>query len=120
MSADDNGQDLSTYNFQSDGFHNGNSQIPTGMVQSLNPAQVLGIAQSLNPPGSQGGLCNQTVRGGVDWMRKLAFRYRKIKDTYNNYRNRYAIFYDNFNLKNGSFKIKYFTITLTLILTILF
>lgn len=26
------------------------------------------------------------VRGGVDWMRKLAFRYRKIKEIYNNYR----------------------------------
>jgi hypothetical protein len=29
---------------------------------------------------------NNTVRGGVDWMRKLAFRYRRIKDIYNNYR----------------------------------
>ena len=29
---------------------------------------------------------NTTVRGGVDWMRKLAFRYRHIKDVYNNYR----------------------------------
>lgn len=28
------------------------------------------------------------VRGGVDWMRKLAFRYRKIKEIYNNYRNK--------------------------------
>lgn len=27
------------------------------------------------------------VRGGVDWMRKLAFRYRKIKEIYNSYRN---------------------------------
>lgn len=27
------------------------------------------------------------VRGGVDWMRKLAFRYRKIKENYNLYRN---------------------------------
>lgn len=30
------------------------------------------------------------VRGGVDWMRKLAFRYRKIKDTYNSYRNKWV------------------------------
>lgn len=29
---------------------------------------------------------NNTVRGGVDWMRKLAFRYRRIKDIYNTYR----------------------------------
>lgn len=26
------------------------------------------------------------LRGGVDWMRKLAFRYRKMRETYNNYR----------------------------------
>lgn len=63
VSSDDNGQDLAAYNFSSDGFH---------------------------APASSGGaqLCMATgVRGGVDWMRKLAFRYRRIKDTYNNYRN---------------------------------
>lgn len=61
VSSDDNGQDLSTYNFTSDGFHSA---------------------------ASNGNLCLATgVRGGVDWMRKLAFRYRKIKDIYNNYRN---------------------------------
>jgi eyes absent family protein 1 len=26
------------------------------------------------------------VRGGVEWMRKLAFRYRRIKEIYNSYR----------------------------------
>ncbi|CAB3229811.1 unnamed protein product [Arctia plantaginis] len=61
VAADDNGQDLSAYNFAADGFH-------------------AGAAPSA-------GLCAPGVRGGVDWMRKLAFRYRKIKDTYNNYRN---------------------------------
>ncbi|XP_018571818.1 eyes absent homolog 2 [Anoplophora glabripennis] len=61
VSSDDNGQDLSNYNFSTDGFQ----------------ASTTG-----------GNLCLATgVRGGVDWMRKLAFRYRKIKDTYNNYRN---------------------------------
>jgi eyes absent family protein 1/eyes absent family protein 4 len=61
VASDDNGQDLSSYNFGSDGFH----------------------AAAIN-----GNLCLATgVRGGVDWMRKLAFRYRKIKDMYNNYRN---------------------------------
>ncbi|XP_063629103.1 eyes absent homolog 2 [Cydia splendana] len=63
VAADDNGQDLSAYNFSSDGFHAGGGA---------------GAAPALCAPG---------VRGGVDWMRKLAFRYRKIKDTYNNYRN---------------------------------
>ncbi|CAG9860772.1 unnamed protein product [Phyllotreta striolata] len=63
VSSDDNGQDLSSYNFSTDGF------------------------QSTSTTGS-GNLCLATgVRGGVDWMRKLAFRYRKIKETYNNYRN---------------------------------
>ncbi|XP_022818537.1 eyes absent homolog 2 [Spodoptera litura] len=61
VAADDNGQDLSAYNFAADGFHAGAA------------------------PNT--GLCAPGVRGGVDWMRKLAFRYRKIKDTYNNYRN---------------------------------
>ena len=64
MASDDNGQDLSTYNFSSDGF------------------------QFVPGSGNNGNVCLATgVRGGVDWMRKLAFRYRKIKDMYNNYRN---------------------------------
>ncbi|CAH1126528.1 unnamed protein product [Ceutorhynchus assimilis] len=63
VSSDDNGQDLSNYNFTTDGFH---------------AASAAG----------NGNLCLAAgVRGGVDWMRKLAFRYRKIKETYNNYRN---------------------------------
>ncbi|CAF1297621.1 unnamed protein product [Rotaria sordida] len=57
-SSDDNGQDLSNYNFSTDGFNSSSSSSNM----------------------------NNTVRGGVDWMRKLAFRYRRIKDIYNNYR----------------------------------
>lgn len=30
---------------------------------------------------------NTGVRGGVEWMRKLAYRYRRIKELYNVYRN---------------------------------
>ncbi|KAF4527886.1 hypothetical protein B566_EDAN012298 [Ephemera danica] len=62
VASDDNGQDLSSYNFATDGFH---------------------------AAASNGNLCLATggVRGGVDWMRKLAFRYRRIKEMYNNYRN---------------------------------
>ncbi|XP_056378109.1 eyes absent homolog 1 isoform X6 [Hyla sarda] len=61
VSSDDNGQDLSTYNFGTDGF----------------PA----AATSAN-------LCLATgVRGGVDWMRKLAFRYRRVKEIYSTYKN---------------------------------
>ncbi|KFP01011.1 Eyes absent 4 [Calypte anna] len=61
VSSDDNGQDLSTYSFATDGFH--------------------AAASSAN-------LCLPTgVRGGADWMRKLAFRYRRVKELYNTYKN---------------------------------
>ena len=56
VTSDDNGQDLSSYNFSTDNFRLSSSNV--------NPA----------------------VRGGVDWMRKLAFRYRHIKEIYNAYR----------------------------------
>lgn len=52
---------FSNYNFRTDGFH---------------------------AAASNASLCLATgVRGGVDWMRKLAFRYRAIKEIYNRYRN---------------------------------
>jgi len=61
VSSDDNGQDLSNYNFATDGFH---------------------------AAATNANLClNTGVRGGVDWMRKLAFRYRRIKEIFNSYRN---------------------------------
>ena len=54
VSSDDNGQDLSGYNFSTDGFSS--------------------------------CFASSGLRGGVDWLRKLAFRYRKMIETYNNYR----------------------------------
>ncbi|KAK6179505.1 hypothetical protein SNE40_011845 [Patella caerulea] len=61
VSSDDNGQDLSNYNFATDGFH---------------------------AAANNATLCLATgVRGGVDWMRKLAFRYRRMKEIFNTYRN---------------------------------
>ncbi|MGH0169753.1 UNVERIFIED_CONTAM: hypothetical protein FKN15_077082 [Acipenser sinensis] len=61
VASDDNGQDLSTYNFSADGFHS---------------------------PSSGATLClGSGVHGGVDWMRKLAFRYRRVKEVYNTYKN---------------------------------
>ncbi|KAJ8358624.1 hypothetical protein SKAU_G00151490 [Synaphobranchus kaupii] len=61
VASDDNGQDLSTYNFGADGF-----QSPAGGAT----------------------LClGSGVHGGVDWMRKLAFRYRRVKEIYNTYKN---------------------------------
>lgn len=51
----------STYNFGSDGFQS---------------------------PAGAGSLClGSGVHGGVDWMRKLAFRYRRVKEIYNTYKN---------------------------------
>ncbi|KAF4793300.1 Eyes absent 2 [Turdus rufiventris] len=61
VSSDDNGQDLSTYNFSADGFHSSSASA---------------------------NLClGSGVHGGVDWMRKLAFRYRRVKEMYNTYKN---------------------------------
>ncbi|XP_036608802.1 eyes absent homolog 2 [Trichosurus vulpecula] len=61
VSSDDNGQDLSTYNFSADGFHSS---------------------------AAGANLClGSGVHGGVDWMRKLAFRYRRVKEMYNTYKN---------------------------------
>ncbi|KAM9385042.1 protein phosphatase EYA3 [Pholidichthys leucotaenia] len=60
VASDDNGQDLSNYNFLADGFS-----------------------------GTSGGGASGTttgVQGGVEWMRKLAFRYRRLKETYNSYK----------------------------------
>jgi len=62
MSSDDNGQDLSNYNFQSDGFRNANNSSEMYLATGAG------------------------MRGGVDWMRKLAFRFRKIKENYNTFR----------------------------------
>ncbi|XP_063168331.1 eyes absent homolog 3 isoform X2 [Candoia aspera] len=59
VASDDNGQDLSNYNFSTDGF--------SGSGSNANH-------------GSAG------VQGGVDWMRKLAFRYRKVREVYDKYK----------------------------------
>lgn len=59
---------MTGYNFATDGFTSG--------------------ASGNTGPLASGAMClGGGVRGGVDWMRKLAFRYRKVKDIYNNYRN---------------------------------
>ncbi|XP_008284020.1 protein phosphatase EYA3 [Stegastes partitus] len=61
VASDDNGQDLSNYNFLADGFNG-----PSG--------------------GGASGATTTGVQGGVEWMRKLAFRYRRLKEIYNNYK----------------------------------
>ncbi|XP_075995394.1 protein phosphatase EYA3 isoform X1 [Genypterus blacodes] len=64
VASDDNGQDLSNYNFLADGFNG-----PSG-------------------GGGGGGASGAAtgVQGGVEWMRKLAFRYRRLKEIYNSYK----------------------------------
>ncbi|XP_077193218.1 protein phosphatase EYA3 isoform X1 [Paroedura picta] len=59
VASDDNGQDLSNYNFATDGFSGSGSNSNHGSVG---------------------------VQGGVDWMRKLAFRYRKVREVYDKYK----------------------------------
>ncbi|NP_001116491.1 eyes absent homolog 3 [Xenopus tropicalis] len=61
VASDDNGQDLSNYSFTTDGFN--------------------GTA------GNRNHTTNAGVQGGMDWMRKLAFRYRKVIEVYEKYKN---------------------------------
>eukprot|EP00794_Sanderia_malayensis_P004694 gene4694-5309_t len=62
--ADDNNQDLTDYNFDNDGFHANNTA--SGMTMQGN---------------------SSSRRSGIDWMRKLAFRYRRIREAYTLYKN---------------------------------
>ncbi|XP_063810642.1 eyes absent homolog 3 isoform X2 [Pseudophryne corroboree] len=60
VASDDNGQDLSNYSFTTDGF--------SGTAGNRNHSSTTG------------------VQGGMDWMRKLAFRYRKVIEVYEKYK----------------------------------
>uniref|UniRef100_A0A8C4E6D4 Eyes absent homolog n=1 Tax=Dicentrarchus labrax TaxID=13489 RepID=A0A8C4E6D4_DICLA len=60
VASDDNGQELSNYNFLADGFN--------------------------GPSGGGASGTTTGVQGGVEWMRKLAFRYRRLKEIYNSYK----------------------------------
>lgn len=60
VASEDNGQDLSNYNFLADGFS--------------------------GPGGGGASGATTGVQGGVEWMRKLAFRYRRLKEIYSSYK----------------------------------
>ena len=77
VGSDDNGQDLSNYNFQ--------VVFPRkiSLVQPFFPFQADGFRSSGASPEVY--MATAGMRGGVDWMRKLAFRFRKIKENYNTY-----------------------------------
>lgn len=51
---------FSNYNFLADGFNGASGGATSGATTG--------------------------VQGGVEWMRKLAFRYRRLKEIYNNYK----------------------------------
>lgn len=51
---------FSNYNFLTDGFN--------------------------GPSGGAASGATTGVQGGVEWMRKLAFRYRRLKEIYNSYK----------------------------------
>lgn len=46
------------------------------------------LADGFNGPsgGGASGTAAAGVQGGVEWMRKLAFRYRRLKEIYNSYK----------------------------------
>lgn len=47
------------------------------------------LADGFNGPsggGASGTAAATGVQGGVEWMRKLAFRYRRLKEIYNGYK----------------------------------
>nr|XP_042717627.1 eyes absent homolog 3 isoform X5 [Chrysemys picta bellii] len=60
VASDDNGQDLSNYSFSTDGF--------SGSGSNVNNSSTVG------------------AQGGVDWMRKLAFRYRRVREIYDKHK----------------------------------
>ncbi|KAM9116515.1 protein phosphatase EYA3 isoform 1-T1 [Pangshura tecta] len=60
VASDDNGQDLSNYSFSTDGFN--------GSGSNANHSSTVG------------------AQGGVDWMRKLAFRYRRVREIYDKHK----------------------------------
>lgn len=73
VSADDTGQDLTSYNFANDGFRT---------PHAPKDAQGHAAHASSNSKSALGAV----GRGGAEWTRKLAFRYRRIKEMYSTYR----------------------------------
>ncbi|KAF5401030.1 hypothetical protein PHET_05305 [Paragonimus heterotremus] len=111
--GDDTGQDLSTYCFATDEFtcNLGGGAHPSSTTSTLSANSGLlsscglsvegvptttacgsnPLSTSFNDSLDSTGILSSTVptaivRGGMDWMRKLAFRYRRIRDLYSAYR----------------------------------
>lgn len=89
VSSDDNGQDL-RYDFNL--WLNGHIKRATGWADGLflfiSSSTYNFAADGFHAAATSANLCLATgVRGGVDWMRKLAFRYRRVKEIYTTYKN---------------------------------
>uniref|UniRef100_A0A674MPL5 Eyes absent homolog n=1 Tax=Takifugu rubripes TaxID=31033 RepID=A0A674MPL5_TAKRU len=89
VSSDDNGQDL---RYGDHLWLNGCLKHATGWAQRLFlflPSSTYNFAaDGFHAAATSANLCLATgVRGGVDWMRKLAFRYRRVKEIYTTYKN---------------------------------
>uniref|UniRef100_A0A8B9KK40 Eyes absent homolog n=1 Tax=Astyanax mexicanus TaxID=7994 RepID=A0A8B9KK40_ASTMX len=66
---------------------NGMSLLPQSQLSDTNYTYNFGTDGFQSPAGG-GALClGSGVHGGVDWMRKLAFRYRRVKEIYNTFKN---------------------------------
>lgn len=89
VSSDDNGQDL---RYGPNMWVNGHIERATGWADGCflyNSSSTYNFAaDGFHAAATSANLCLATgVRGGVDWMRKLAFRYRRVKEIYTTYKN---------------------------------
>ncbi|VDQ06485.1 unnamed protein product, partial [Trichobilharzia regenti] len=88
--------------FDSEGYGNNSSTISQSVVlpssgyapvaSSLNNSSPLGTVGGIPSPSSSilhgigevtSGANTPNLHGGIEWMRKLAFRYRRIREIYN-------------------------------------
>ncbi|TNN82552.1 Eyes absent 4 [Liparis tanakae] len=57
-------------------------------LEECDQVHIDDVSSDDNGQDLSANLCLATgVRGGVDWMRKLAFRYRRVKEMYSTYKN---------------------------------
>nr|CAH8870580.1 unnamed protein product [Trichobilharzia regenti] len=100
--GDDSCQESADCGFDSEGYGNNSSTISQSVVlpssgcapvaSSLNNSSPLGTVGGIPSPSSSilhgigevtSGANTPNLHGGIEWMRKLAFRYRRIREIYN-------------------------------------
>lgn len=89
VSSDDNGQDLRyDYNRWLNDHRKRAADRAQGLFPFPSSSTYNFAADGFHAAATSANLCLATgVRGGVDWMRKLAFRYRRVKEIYTTYKN---------------------------------